>query len=183
MAKTSAYKGLTGNTRGITLIEILLFSSLSVAVFFWLAFWLPKPVKVQQKLQSTLAEQKALRATDAWVNDVKQMIPGSLSLDSSTGYGPLSFQIAGAAAPSGDPPGPPVPVLYSYQPEDSGPGGSLYRTVDGTSTVILSGLLAPDPSSPLFQNDPVLRILTVDLRLKGANGPVLRVVRRAALPN
>jgi hypothetical protein len=169
--------------RGVTLVELILYGSLTAMLVFWVASWLSKPVRIQQKLVAAMDEQKALRATDTWVNDLKQTIPGSLHLDPSTDSGPLSLQIAGDVTPPGELPGIPISIQYTYQPENSGSGGSLYRTVDGTTTVILGGLLNPDSSNRLFQMEPVLRILTVDLRLKTAKGPALRVVRRVSIPN
>jgi hypothetical protein len=176
MAKFRGFNRLMlRSRRGVTLVELLLASSLTIIMGFWVATWLSKPARIQQKFVAILDEQKALRATDTWMNDMKQMIPGSLSLDSGAGAGPLAIQIAGEGAP--------VQVRYTFQPESSGSGGSLVRTVGGTATVILSGLATPEASLPLFRIEPRLRILTLDLRLKTAKSSDVRVVRRASMPN
>lgn len=169
-----------GNRRGLSLFELILFSSVSVALLLWLGPWLAKPARIQQKMLAVLDERKALRATDTLVNDLKQVVPGSLTLDNSTPDKWLAFEIAGDETPPGELPGPPMSVTYSYRAD---PQSSLYRTIDGSTTVVLSNLLPPDPAAPVFRVDPVLRILTMDFRLPDTKGSALRVVRRVALPN
>ncbi len=169
--------------RGVTLIEILLFGSISATLLLWLSSWLTKPTLIQQQMLATFEEREALRLTDALVNDLKQMIPGTLRLESSTGQGPLTFQIAGPATPPGESPGTPVTIRYSYEPPTPGLSGSWTRIVDGTPTVVLNGLEPPMPMEPMIQQDPALRIITMSLRLKMMNGKPLRVVRRVAVPN
>lgn len=162
---------MLSNRRGITLVEILLFSSISIGLSFWLVPWLSKPSRIQQKMQATLEQQKALRATDIFVNDIKQTLPGQLTFDPAGQS--LTLEIAGES---------PLQVRYIYQ-ASPGPQDGLYRIANGSSTVLLSGLVTSASSAPLFRYDSELRILTLDVLLKMVSGPPLRVVRRVALAN
>ena len=171
------------NTRGVTLVELILFGSLSAAMLLWLASWLAKPARIQQKLLAVMDEQRALRGTDAWVNDFKQMLPGTLILGPESEGRTLTLSMAGDTLPDGSPPGVPVSVQYSFEPYEGKPGGALYRTAGGTRAVVLNDVLGPETSTPLFRRDPELPIVTIDLRVKTSGGVPLRVVRRAAIPD
>ncbi len=168
---------------GISIIEVVLFGSLAAGLFLWIAPWIAKPTIIQQKLLAALDERKALRATDALINDLKRMMPGSLNTEFLPHEGPLTFLISAETTEMGELPSAPSGVSYVYQLAKSGETGALYRVTTTTPAVILDGLLVSEPTSPLFHYDPELKIVTIDLRWKQPERPILRVVRRVSLPN
>jgi len=154
-------------------------------VLLWIGPWLARPLKIQENVLATEREQKALRATDWLVNDLKQVIPGSLPVEPKEpgADSTLELQRASDARPAGEPPWPAVTVRYSLPGGMAGKGISLYRVVDGSSTLIASDLLAPDPAEPWWRLDPKLKLVIITLRFQSPDGRPLRVVRHVALPN
>lgn len=169
--------------RGVTLLEILIFSSVGVGLLLWMGQWFAKPTRIQQKMQATFEERQALRATDSLVNDLKQVTPGSVVLENARPDSPLAFHVTGFPSALGEFPSAGIPVRYVFEPNVLGSEGILYRTEGGTTTVVLKNLILPDETVPLFQQDLKWRILTIQMRMKVTKGTAIRVVRRVALPN
>lgn len=162
------------NRRGATLLEVLLFSTISVGILLWVTPWLSTPGRLEKKLQATFDERKVLRATDLLLNDVKQIIPGSFQLAEGDGSS-VRFQVVGEFQSE--------QVAYEFQRQPGHTEGDLFRVVEGTATIVLSRLLPPEVDRPIFAYDSKLRLLVLDIRMKQPSGPPLRAVRYAALPN
>jgi len=164
---------------GVTLIEVLLFSTITAVVLLAFSYFLNKPSVLQHAVETSDEERDAMRALDRLVMDVKEADPSTLSWDVLAATAPLvfsrpKFDLATHQYET------PVITAYYFNPVTD-TEGSLMRVEDGTATLVLSHVETPTQDQPLFQINSELHILMVNLRFHPPGHSVLRVVRRIGL--
>ena len=159
---------------GITLVEVILFSAISAGILLWASRWFSAPARLQGGLQAVLDEQQAFRAIDVWVNDLKEVIPGSVTVESAGEGGGLSLDVSAGTTT--------LRVRYRFEPGADGQG-SLKRVTTESTIEVVTHVLAPDAEHPLFRRDTDVKIVMLDLRKAISPLKTLRLVRRVALPD
>jgi len=154
---------------GFSLIEVLIFGSISCFAIYCVAQLLIKPYQMQKTLDASEAPREANRALDTFVNDLKEAAPGSIPWQVLGSTSPLTFAKSQAN-----------PITYGYEGPGNGPG-ALARVEGSSETVVLEPIDAPSAAAPLFQYDPSLHIVMIDVRYHPAGKPPIRLVRRVAL--
>ncbi len=163
---------------GFTLLEVVIFGTISCVVIFCMAQFLTKPSQMQHLLSSSETPPEAAHAMDLLVNDLKEAVPGSTQWEVLTSTMPLSFAKTRENSDTGK--YEPYLVAYGYEGPEKGPG-ALVRVEESSSTVLLSSIDAPTEAAPLFQYDSALHLIMIDIRYHAVGKPPLRLVRRVAL--
>ena len=164
--------------KGFTLLEVLIFGAISAFALYSVAQLLIKPTQMQRILTASETPREAAHAMDLLVNDLKEAAPGSVQWEVLTSTTPLIFAQSRLNPDTGI--FEPFPLAYGYEGPEDGPG-AFVRVEGSTRTVVLQPIDPPSVAAPLFQYDPALHVVMVDIRYHAADRPPLRLVRRVAL--
>src|ERR1019366_3341157 len=126
---------LMSRRSGFTLLEVVIFGTISCVVIFCMAQFLTKPYQMQHLLSSSETPPEAAHAMDLFVNDLKEAVPGSTQWEVLTSTMPLAFSKTRENSDTGK--YEPYLVGYGYEGPEKGPG-TLVRVEDSSSTVLLS---------------------------------------------
>jgi hypothetical protein len=163
---------------GFTLLEVLIFGAITCLALFCITPLLTKTFQMQQRMTSGEIPPEAAHAMDLFVNDVKEAVPGSTAWDVLTSTMPLTFSKGRLTPDSGKYEA--TLLTYGYEGPEKGPG-AFVRVEGSSSTILLSSIDAPTEAAPIFQYDPSLHLIMIDIRYHAVGKPPIRLVRRVAL--
>ncbi|HVO33296.1 MAG TPA: hypothetical protein VMU17_05215 [Elusimicrobiota bacterium] len=168
---------------GVTLIELVIFSSMAGVMMLAIAYFLNKPGQIQRIVATSDAEQAASAALDRLMNEFRAADPASFPWDVPASSGPLviaksNFDMATHSYQGV------TKVAYYFQPESES-SGSLMRLEQssGTPKAILTPIDAPTDAEPLFQFDPDLHVVMISVRYHPFGMKPKRIVRRLSIEN
>jgi len=169
---------------GFTLLELVISCGLIGMSSLWVAGLLKKPNAVLRMMTASDNEKLAANAVNIFVNDLTEADPASIpwtslptspGLPSAISFWKLKYDLSN--------PGSPAQNTYAYSVQSDGAGrGSLIRSVDGHSTVVLSHIDLPTAASPLVQADPdAFHILEISLSYHPDTLAPVLITRRVAI--
>jgi len=172
---------------GVTLIELIIFGSIAAVLGMLFSQYLIKPGQMTAQLIHSNASQPGLRACDQFVTDLREADPVSIPWNTlspnGTHYTEISFAKQ-AYDPATGAPLAPENIQYLYQPSTL-ISGSLVRIDNGTTTVILANVDAPNANAPLVQESDAGsaagKMIQIMLLYQPPNCPVYRLIRKVAV--
>jgi hypothetical protein len=176
---------------GFTLVELTLSAGILAMASLWALNWLRQPSILLQSFLGSDQQTQAMMATNNFVKDLTEADPNSIMWNSvfpnsnaAANLCTFSFYKSYYDLSNG---GTRTQVSYQYTVQSTASGNALLRVVNGSSTTVLSPVIAPSSAFPLVQLDTSptiptnsILVLTIQYQPLGTSQPI-NVVRRVAL--
>ena len=171
--------------QGISAIEIVLFTTISIMIGVAIRPFFSRAATMQNTILGGDTQGRLARVCNQIESDMLEANPPSVDFTTlppnsanltTFGFNKLHYDLNQVGTPVTH------VISYNFQANPGAGTGSLVRTLDGESHILIDGLQAPTTTYPLFAQDQTVKnVLIVTLSCKTSSTKTTRQVRRIAI--